>query len=224
MSALRPAAPRVWRRHLLTGAALVLLLLAAAAAAYIVHLPRLGLPYRDHFAEGRMPEWKSYGGTWETAGAGVTNDSNEPGGKLLTGHPSVTDMAMSSDVRLTNNFGDAGLIFRVTRPEEGTNAFYGYYAAMRLPDTLILARMDYGFQPLQQVRIRQGVKPGVWYHMDIQVRGCDLSAEARDAGGLLLARTAVHDGTECQRAGSFGLRSFAAGGSWRDVRVHALLP
>ena len=212
------------RRRLLVGSGLALLLLAGAASAYVAHLPRLGLPYRDRFAEGRMPEWTSYGGTWETAGGGVTNDSNESGSKLLTGHPSVTDISMSSDVRLTNNFGDAGLIFRVTEPEEGTNAFYGYYAAMRLPDLLVLARMDYGFQPLQLVRIRQGVKPGVWYHMTIRARGCDLSAEARDAGGLLLARAAVHDAAECQRAGSFGLRSFAAGGSWRNVRVHALRP
>ena len=214
---------RVQGRRLLLGSG-TLLLLIAIASLYAVHLPRLGLPYHDHFAEGRIPEWKSYGGTWETVGGGVTNDSNESGGKLLTGHSSVTDMMMSSDVRLTNNFGDAGLIFRVTEPEEGTNAFYGYYAAMRLPDLLVLARMDYGFQPLQQVRISQGVQPGVWYHMSVQARGCELSAEARDMEGRLLARAAVYDRSECQRAGSFGLRSFAAGGSWREVRVHALLP
>lgn len=207
--------------RLATLVALGLFLLAAAGFAYVRLHAHRAFTYRDHFATGDISEWKSYGGNWQTSAEGITNDSNESGAKLLTGRDSLTDVVIESDLRLTNHYGDAGLIFRVTQPEDGTNAFYGYYAAMRIPDMLVLARMDYGFQPLQLVRIENGVRPGVWYHLTVRVQGCNLSAQARDQVGHLLARAAVQDASECQSHGSFGLRSFAAGGSWRNVRVAA---
>ncbi len=125
-------------------------------------------------------------------------------------------------MRLANSYGDAGMVFRVTEAEVGTNAFYGYYAGMRLPDMLVLARMDYGFQPLRIVKLPQSVQPGVWYHLSVQAQGCHLFVQTRAAGGQVLASTNTTDTAECQARGKFGLRSFAAGGSWKNVDVQTL--
>ncbi len=134
----------------------------------------------------------------------------------------MADYRLNAQVRLTNTYGDAGLVFRMTESEEGTNAFYGYYAGMRFPDMLVLARMDYGFQPLRIVKLPQPVRPGTWYQLSVQAKGCTLSVQARDDRGQVLAEADAIDQDECQKHGNFGLRSFAAGGSWRHVAAQAL--
>ncbi len=200
---------------------LAVLLLLCSAGIMLVHMEWNGLPYRDHFAEGLMGEWKVYGGNWSVASNELTNASDDNGAKAVTGSARVTDVVMDADVRLTSSFGDAGLIVRVSDEEEGTNAFNGYYAGIRLPDQLLLSRMDFGFIPLQRVQIENGVEPGVWYHLKMSAQGCNIDAEARDMTGNVLAHAHVHEDVDCRRHGSFGLRSFAAGGSWRTVQVRA---
>ncbi len=199
-------------------------LLAAAglAVAWAIHLRANGLPYQDHFARRSLEGWTSYGGNWQVADGAVTNESNESGSRLVTGSERLTDFRLDAEVRLTNTYGDAGLVFRMTESEEGTNAFYGYYAGMRFPNMLILARMDYGFQPLRTLKLPEAVQPGRWYHLSVQAKGCALSVQARAEDGTVLAHTDAVDRTECQAHGNFGLRSFAAGGSWRHVAVQPI--
>ncbi len=202
-------------------AALATLTVLCLAGALLLNMERTGLPYHDRFSEGLMGEWKVFGGNWSVAANELTNASDDTGAKAVTGSVRITDMVMDADVRLTSSFGDAGLIVRVSNEEEGTNAFDGYYAGIRLPDQLILSRMDFGFIPLVRVRIAQGVEPGVWYHLKVSAQGCNVTAEARDMVGNVLARAQVHEDPACMRHGKFGLRSFAAGGSWRRVQVRA---
>ncbi len=198
--------------------ALVVLCMGVAAA---IRMGSNGLPYRDHFAKDSLSEWKVYGGDWSVASGELTNASDDTGAKAVTGDPRTADMTLDADVRLTSSFGDAGLLVRVSDEEEGTNAFHGYYAGIRLPDQLLLSRMDFGFTPLRRVQIAQGVRAGTWYHMTVWAQGCRFTAEARDMSGKVLARAEVEDDAACMRKGRFGLRSFAAGGSWRNVQARA---
>lgn len=181
--------------------------------------PSNGLPYNDHFADGKMEEWEVYGGSWQIAGAVISNNSDDAGSKVVAGSEGLTDYVMNSDVSLTSSDGDTGVMVRVTDPEVGTNAFNGYYVGIRLPDELLLGKMDYGYRPLTRVRIAQGVKPYVWYHLTVMARGCTLAAIAYDAQGNRIAATSFEDQEDCDRHGAFGLRSFAAGGTWRNVSV-----
>ena len=163
-----------------------------------------------------------FGGNWLLDQSALRNDSDDTGAKVVTGDLDLKNVAMDADVRLTSSYGDAGLIVRVSDPEEGTNAFNGYYAGLRLPDQLLLSRMDFGFEPLQRVIIPQGIHAGVWYHLRLVAEGCTISAEAHDESGNLLARSEASDGAGCLRQGQFGLRSYAAGGSWRKIEVQSL--
>lgn len=202
--------PWLW----LLGAAML-----AGTLGFALRRSEPGLPYTDHFTQGSMAEWKTYGGAWQVSNGAITNDSDDTGSKVLTNDGSEHDMVLESDVKLTNHFGDAGVIVRVTDAEEGTNAFNGYYVGLRLPDQLLLSRMDFGFVPLARTPVQGGVQAGVWYHLRVNVRGCVLDAEARDERGRLLAQASAHDDSQCLARGAFGLRSFAAGGSWRNVRA-----
>ena len=199
---------------------LALLLLTSAALVRMRHPG--GLVYQDQFGSRRMAEWKVYGGNWLLIDDTLTNDSDDTGAKVVTGNPDLKNVAVDADVRLTSSFGDAGLLVRVSDAEEGTNAFNGYYAGLRLPNQLLLSRMDFGFTPLQRVVVSQGIHAGVWYHLRLVAQGCRISAEAQDESGMLLAKGQVLDDSTCLQRGQFGLRSYAAGGSWRKIKVQSL--
>jgi hypothetical protein len=203
-------------------AVLVVTVLAVCVCVTLLLRPSDRLPYNDRFADGRMDEWVVYGGSWQIAGAVVSNNSDDAGSKIVAGSEGLTDYVMNSDVSLTSSDGDTGIMVRVTNPEVGTNAFNGYYVGIRLPDALLLGKMDYGYRPLTQVRIAQGVMPYVWYHLTVMAKGCTLTATAYDAHGNRVAATSFEDQQDCDRHGAFGLRSFAAGGSWRGVSVEEL--
>lgn len=204
------------RRRWMLAAGLAVLLAGFVALRWTWRRPST---YLDHFGSGTMAEWSVYGGSWLLTGDAITNDSDDTGAKVITGEASLRDITMDADVRLTSSFGDAGLIVRVTDPEEGTNAFNGYYAGIRLPDQLLLSRMDYGFEPLRRVTIASGVAAGTWYHLRLTAQGCHIEAEAKDMWGHVLARTDYDDRAECLPLGRFGLRSFSAGGSWRKIEA-----
>ena len=179
------------------------------------------LPYQDHFASGSMIEWKEYGGSWQVINGIVQNNSDDTGSKLITGLPLLGNYRVQADVQLLNNYGDAGVLLRVQKPEVGVNAFFGYYLGVRLPNEAWLGEMDYGFVLLQQRTLTTVVRPGVWYHLDVAVNGCTITGFVSMPDGTQLG-SVRHDAEDCPRTGSFGLRSFGAGGSWRNVRVEAL--
>ncbi len=214
---------RASKRHaILWSAGIAFALVLAALSAWSRWRHARGFVYQDQFGARSMAEWKVFGGNWLLGQSALTNDSDDTGAKVVTGDLDLKNVAMDADVRLTSSYGDAGLIVRVSDPEEGTNAFNGYYAGLRLPDQLLLSRMDFGFEPLQRVVIPQGIHAGVWYHLRLVAEGCTISAEAHDERGNLLARSEASDEAACLRQGQFGLRSYAAGGSWRKIKVQSL--
>lgn len=180
------------------------------------------MPYSDHFRQNQASEWKSYGGSWHLIDGAIRNDSDDRGAKLITGSSDLSDYQTDADVQLTSSFGDAGIVFRVTAPEEGANAFYGYYAGIRLPGELIVGKVDLGFRPLASVRLQGGALPNVWYHLRARAIGCYISVEATELEhGRSLGQVALPD-AGCYRRGGFGLRSYESGGLWRNVRVSAV--
>ncbi len=207
------------RRLFIAGVGLTIVI-AASAWKYVKSFGTF--TYRDRFSAGSMADWDVYGGSWLLTGSTMTNDSDDTGAKVVAGENILHDIAMDADVRLTSSYGDAGLIVRVSKPEEGTNAFNGYYAGIRLPNELLLSRMDFGFTPLRRVTIPNGVAAGTWYHLRLTAKSCQIAAEANDMQGHLLGKATVDDDSECFTQGRFGLRSFAAGGSWRNIRVEGL--
>ena len=202
-------------------AALALLAIASWAAWSHQHAGNSGLPYHDHFASGSLSEWTVFGGSWQVMDGVLQNNSDDTGTKLITGSPTLRDYKIDTDVQLVNHFGDAGVMLRVQHPEEGTDAFLGYYIGLRLPGQLLFGRMDYGYVLVKQQMIAGGVQPGVWYHLSAAVRGCTVQAQVYSAMGSPLARV-EGAAPECMPTGRFGLRSFAAGGAWRNVHVEAL--
>ncbi len=199
--------------------------LALAVCAIVALLawrrsPRRGLPYHDSFAAGKADEWKAFGGTWELADGGIRNDSDERGAKLVTGSPWWRNYTIEADVYLLGVSGDAGLLIRSSKEEEGVNAYSGYYAGVRTSDnSLVLGRADHGWQEeTQRYPVANGIHPFQWYHLKLVAVGCEIAVS--------VGTTAQHDQTafgisdpQCIASGRAGLRSYSSGSIWRNVFV-----
>jgi len=192
-----------------------------AARSYITR-PDRGLPFRAQFEKGKADGWTAYGGTWEIVNGSMRNDSDERGAKLLTGSPHWADYSIDADVQLLG-LGDAGLTARVSDAETGVDAYSGYYAGLRtLDDALVIGRAQHGFEEYSGKAIPGGVQPFHWFHLNLTVKGCEVTATATVLGVPASIVTSSVIKPDCFRSGRGGLRSYTSGGVWRNVVIHSL--
>lgn len=185
-----------------------------------LHSPKHGLPYHDSFAEGKADEWEAFGGTWAVYDKGIRNDSDERGAKLMTGSPYWNDYLLEADVMLLGEDGDAGLIIRASDEELGVDSYSGYYAGLRTRDNMLtLGRASHGWLEYQNVPIPGGVQAFRWYHLKLLAYGCRIVASATFPVGGGEVTTAAMSEKNCLMSGRIGLRSYSAGGIWRNVYV-----
>lgn len=194
-------------------------LLVIFAALLYIRSPWRGLPYHDAFTAGETQEWTSYSGNWTIADDAIRNDSSDRGAKFVTGSPYWKNYSVEADLQLVANNGDAGLMIRVGDAERGVDSYNGYYAGLRTTDqALVLGRAEHGWIEFPPVKMPGGVSPNKWYHLKLAAFGCGISASATDQATGAIATLATRD-PHCFTAGKIGLRSMAAGGIWRNIRV-----
>ncbi|MDQ2842913.1 MAG: DUF1080 domain-containing protein, partial [Acidobacteriota bacterium] len=181
--------------------------------------PLRGLPYRDSFSKGTSSEWNPYGGTWEVHDGTMRNDSDERGAKLTTGSAFWKDYSISADVMLPSANGDAGLMLRTTDEEQGVDSYSGYYAGVRgIDNALVLGRAGHGWMESTLVLKQAIVQPSVWYHLTLMAVGCQVVAKLNLPSHAGTAIVSTLD-SGCIRTGRAGLRSYATGGTWRNVSI-----
>jgi len=198
----------------------ILVLAGVAAVAAVLYFSQASprLPYQDSFSSGRTKEWHAYAGSWETHDGTIRNLSEELGAKLLTGSPEWTDYSVDADMMLLGQSGDAGLIVRSSEEEDGIDAYSGYYAGLRSPNELVIGRADHGWMEYQAAQIPAPLRSFKWYHLKVVAVGCEVAAVASDSETQEIIVAALRE-KDCARKGRIGLRSYSAGGAWKNVRV-----
>jgi signal transduction histidine kinase len=197
------------------------LTLAATVWAIYERSPRHGLPYKDSFYEGSSEEWTAYGGTWRVAQGAMRNESDERGAKLITGSPWWRDYAVTTDVELLGEQGDAGVILRASNEEQGVDSYTGYYVGLRSNDgSLVIGLAEHGWIQLAGGPVPGGaVLPFHWYRLRAAVEGCRISAVAIDLATNQQRSLSVNDAANCLSRGRVGIRSFSSGGAWKNFSV-----
>ena len=196
-------------------------LLATDGAIHVLQSSTRGLPYADSFARGDASEWTAYDGNWNVQSGVMVNESNERGAKLVTGSPYWTNYAMDADIALSST-GDAGILARVSDAEPGVDAYRGIYAGLRVRDeSLVVGIADHSWGELDVKPMPHPILPNVWYHIRLEIRGCDLKAFAWPDGQKDVVQVDVTL-DPCLQRGKIGLRSYDSGGQWKNIRVAAL--
>jgi signal transduction histidine kinase len=150
----------------------------------------------------------------------MRNDSDERGAKLITGSPYWTDYVLDADVRLLGQDGDAGVVIRSNDEELGVDSYSGYYAGLRTRDNrLILGRAEHGWSEFRNTPLLGKVEAFRWYHLRVLAFGCEIVASVTSQPESGSSRAMAVRDRDCFRSGRIGLRSYSAGGVWKNVRV-----
>ena len=188
----------------------------------LLHSPDRGLPYHDRFASSDNTEWSAYGGNWRGQAGTMVNESNERGAKLVTGSAYWQDYVVQADVAL-RSLGDAGLIARVSDAEQGVDAYSGIYVGLRIRDeALVLGVADHDWEEAVAKPLPSPILPNAWYHMRVQLKGCDVNAIVNREGSTEFAKLEMTLAS-CPLRGKIGLRSYDSGGIWKNVEVTKLV-
>jgi signal transduction histidine kinase len=208
-------------RSVTVGLIVLALLLSAIGLRSYLRSPTRGLPYSDAFASGKAEEWHSYGGTWEVVKGAMRNDSDERGAKLMTGSTHWRNYSIEADIMLIGDNGDAGLMIRSSKEEEGVDSYSGYYSGLRkLDDSLVLGRADHGWMETYRKINAKPVKVHAfqWYHLKLLAYECQIVASASSAADNTITTTSITD-KDCVDSGRAGFRSYSSGGVWKNVSI-----
>jgi signal transduction histidine kinase len=175
--------------------------------------------YQKSFANGQTDDWTALGGTWELVSGLMRDDSDERGAKLITGSPRWRNYSVEADISLLGQ-GDAGLIIRSNKEEEGVDAYSGYYSGIRtLDNALVLGRAEHGWREvIKRVSIPGGIQPFAHYHLKLLAYDCQIASALTTASNPTPQSIAITD-PDCASSGRIGLRSYRSGGTWTNVVV-----
>ncbi|KOS21422.1 Arabinoxylan arabinofuranohydrolase [Escovopsis weberi] len=149
----------------------------------------VGMLVRDGFQDGQMFNWEVYGGAWDAQSCSLHADS-DPGGKALL-NTNFSDFIYEADITIPHTRDDtnAGLIFRVTEPHVGPDAYRGYYAGIDVSSRgLVIGRADAGgWTWLGGVSV--DARPGNKVHLTVKARGDLISVSVDDVTANVRDRT-----------------------------------
>jgi hypothetical protein len=175
--------------------------------------PWLGAPvapateYRCDFRDSDAPGWVTYGGGWDVEGGRwcAPIGAGTDGVKAVATATDFTDFTYNADVTPAAS-GDTGLIFRVTRPSLGDNAFDGYYAGVSPNHGEILlgkcSAADNTWTPLADARLP--VQAGVAVHFRVVAVGATIRVFVGDNSAPILTVT-----DDSFARGAIGVRRYA---------------
>jgi hypothetical protein len=165
--------------------------------------------YRCDFRDSDAPGWVTYGGSWDVEHGHwcAPIAAGTAGVKAVATATDFADFTYDADVTPASP-GDTGLIFRVTRPSLGDNAFDGYYVGVSPNNHQIVlgkcSAIDNGWTPLATANV--AVRASVPVHLRIVATGSTIRVFAGESAAPILT---VTDNSFVR--GAIGVRRYASG-------------
>ncbi|WP_239014448.1 family 43 glycosylhydrolase [Archangium violaceum] len=166
---------------------------------------------QDNFCDGNALGWTTYGATWTVSnGRYVTQRSPDAKALLNTNFSALTHEA---DVT-PGASGDAGLMFRVSNPGAGLDAYKGYYAGIAAgSDRVILGKANAGTWT-ELASATAAIDPNVTYHLKVVANGDRISVYLNHS--TVPSVTAI-DATYA--SGALGLRAHDSAAAFDNVKA-----
>ncbi|KAF5858683.1 hypothetical protein ETB97_003898 [Aspergillus alliaceus] len=169
--------------------------------------------FGDDFSSGSMAQWKTYGGSFD-ASSGALVGSTSLGGKALV-NTNFKNFLFEADVMLPSTSGNAGLLFRVSNPSIGADAYSGYYAGIDASGSVVLGRASNSWT-------RLGSSPADMasnkvHHVKVQAMDKALDLFVDD---MSKAKVSVMDGM--YTSGMNGVRVYDTGATFDNIQITPL--
>jgi hypothetical protein len=141
--------------------------------------PYLGLPsptsgaFTENFDHTWSQRWTVFGGNWSARNDALsTVPASANGAKAVAMETAFTNFTYAADVSVEAS-GDAGLIFRVTKPDIGTDAYCGYYAGINAKTSeLVLGYVNNSWHQITSAPME--FTPNKSYRLKVEASGSRL--------------------------------------------------
>ncbi|PTB63753.1 carbohydrate-binding module family 66 protein [Trichoderma citrinoviride] len=188
--------------------------------AYVPPPPPTSIPtavpntdaYYDDFTSG-LRQWTTYDGSF-SSGSGVLTADYSLGGKALL-KSSYSNFTFEADVTLSNDWGNAGLIFRVSSPGDGADTYKGYYAGISTENNVVLGRASNDWTEISLVDTDIAVNKA--HHLKVKVRENKIDVYVNDMTKAKISATDITYST-----GMDGVRVFDTGATFDNVQIFPL--
>ncbi|MFD9702100.1 glycoside hydrolase family 43 protein [Lentzea sp. NPDC059081] len=165
---------------------------------------------KDNFEDGNAIGWTTYGGSWST-GAKRYEAGASFGGKALL-DTNFSDFTQTVDVTPRSAAGDAGVVFRATQPNTGTDGYRGYYAGISGTGKVVLGKADNNWTQLATAAVT--IRPNVSYRLRVEAVGSSIKVYV---GDLTTPKISVTDSS--YTSGANGVRVFNTGAGFDNFSV-----
>lgn len=190
--------------------------------------PVIGTPKKttksltENFDQGMPGNWVFYGGGWFWKDGQVNAASNAGSGgfgingsKYVANGTDFKDFTYQADVKI-NTVGDAGLMFRVSDPAIGPDAYQGYYVGLDQPNGNVIFGKANGqkWELLKAEKYPVGMNK--MYTLKVVAKADKFDIFVNGAAQPVLSVTDSQ-----YQSGSIGLRTYKALASFDSVKINA---
>ncbi|KAI5866541.1 carbohydrate-binding module family 66 protein [Durotheca rogersii] len=167
---------------------------------------------KDNFADGRMFNWKTYGGRWAVAGRRLAVAAADADARAFL-DTNFSSLVFDATVAVAEGTGDAGLVFRATNLSAGADGFRGYYAGISPAGTVALGKSDAGTWTLLQ-EASLDIAAAAEYNLRVTAVGSEISVFVND-----LAQAKITATDESFASGANGVQARNSGARFGSVSV-----
>lgn len=166
----------------------------------------------DNFNDGNDTGWTHHGGTWTVSG-GQYQVASHPGAKsLLDTH--FANLIYQADVT-PGATGNAGVVFRVSNPGTGTDAYQGYYAGLDVPNQrVVLGKANNNWTSLASVPM--SLSANTSYSIKIVAQDASIQVYVND---MNTPKISVTDSSH--KAGMAGVRTYNSAAKFDNISVES---
>ena len=175
--------------------------------------PYLGTPaptagsFSENFDPTWSQRWTVFGGNWSARNGMLSTVPASPNGaKALAMATAFTNFTYEADVSV-GPVGNAGLIFRVSQPDIGADAYCGYYVGISAADS----QLQFGYASngwYSVTNVPMTFAASTFYHLKVQARGSRIRIFVTDTNQPVVD---LRDGTFA--SGMLGVRDYCTDGN-----------
>lgn len=168
--------------------------------------------YYDDFTAS-LKQWTTYGDSFSSDSRRLIADYSLGDKALLKS--SYSNFTFKAEITLPGDSGNAGLIFRVSNPSDGADAYKGYYAGISTENNVVLGRASNDWTQISLVDI--DIAANKAHHLKVKVRENKIDVYVNDMTKALISAT---DST--YTSGMDGVRLYDTGATFDNVQIFPL--
>ncbi|MBB6270720.1 DUF1680 family protein [Pedobacter cryoconitis] len=196
----------------------------------ISNFPVIGIPkapekqFKEDFTQATIKDWLIYGGSWFIKDGAFHSASNKGswgygihGSKAIASGTQFDNLSYEATILLNSKEGNAGLLFRVSDPVIGADAYNGYYLGIDAAAGRIQLGKSVDQKWILLASQAQKMETGKAYKVKIEAKGSSIKVYFNEVAGPVISVTDI-----TFKNGAIGVRAYDSLASIDNIVVKEL--